>query len=110
MIANTFVAISSAGPNANPLKSTREQPFWDEHVAFIDQLVEEDFILMGGPLVDEAGLPHGALLIVSAERKIEARSLVRARDSETGKRKALGNLRRYEGVDRRAGRGSYNAP
>jgi uncharacterized protein YciI len=67
VIANTFVAISSAGPNANPLKSTREQLFWDEHVAFIDQLIEEDFILMGGPLVDEAGLPHGALLIVNSE-------------------------------------------
>ena len=73
MIANTFVAISSAGPNANPLKSTREQLFWDEHVAFIDQLVEEDFILMGGPLVDEAGLPRGALLIVSAEDEKKVR-------------------------------------
>jgi uncharacterized protein YciI len=67
------VAISSAGPNANPLKSTREQLFWDEHVAFIDQLVEEDFILMGGPLVDEAGLPRGALLIVSAEDEKKVR-------------------------------------
>ena len=73
MIANTFVAISSAGPNANPLKSTRVQPFWDEHVAFIDQLVEEDFILMGGPLVDEAGLPRGALLIVNAEDEKKVR-------------------------------------
>ena len=73
MIANTFVAISSAGRNANPLKSTGEQPFWDEHVAFIDQLVEEDFILMGGPLVDEAGLPHGALLIVNAEDEKKVR-------------------------------------
>ena len=67
------MAISSAGPNANPLKSTREQLFWDEHVAFIDQLVEEDFILMGGPLVDEAGLPRGALLIVSAEDEKKVR-------------------------------------
>jgi uncharacterized protein YciI len=73
VIANTFVAISSAGPNANPLKSTREQSFWDEHVAFIDQLVEEDFILMGGPLVDEAGLPRGALLIVNAEDEKKVR-------------------------------------
>ena len=73
MIANTFVAISSAGPNADPLKSTREQPFWDEHVAFIDQLIEEDFILMGGPLVDEACLPCGALLIVNAEDEKKVR-------------------------------------
>jgi uncharacterized protein len=68
---NTFVTVSSAGPNADLSKTTREQPFWDEHVAFIDQLVEEDFILMGGPLVDEAGLPRGALLIVNADDEKE---------------------------------------
>jgi uncharacterized protein YciI len=73
VIANTFVAISSAGPNADPLKSTREQPFWDEHVAFIDQLIEEGFILMGGPLVDEDCLPCGALLIVNAEDEKKVR-------------------------------------
>ena len=67
------MTISSAGPNADLSKSTREQPFWDEHAAFIDQLVEEDFILMGGPLIDEAGLPRGALLIFNAEDENEVR-------------------------------------
>src|SRR2546430_8308057 len=52
-------------------KGAREQPFWDEHAAFIDRLVDEGFILMGGPLVGEAGMPHGALLIVKAERSEE---------------------------------------
>jgi uncharacterized protein len=66
---NTFIAISSAGPNRDQSKGTREQPFWDEHAAFIDQLVEEDFILMGGPLVDEGG----SLLIVNAKDENEVR-------------------------------------
>jgi uncharacterized protein YciI len=70
---NTFVAISSAGPNRDSSKGTREQPFWDEHVKFIDQLVADDFIMMGGPLVDEGGMPHGALLIVNAEDENEVR-------------------------------------
>jgi uncharacterized protein YciI len=70
---NTFVAISSAGPNRDFSKSTREQPFWDDHAAFIDQLVAEGFILMGGPLVDKRGMPHGALLIVNAEDENEVR-------------------------------------
>ena len=70
---NTFLAFSSAGPNREASKGTREQPFWDEHVAFIDQLVDEDFILMGGPLVDETGIPHGALLIVNAEDENEVK-------------------------------------
>jgi uncharacterized protein YciI len=66
---NTFVIISSAGPNRDLSKGTREQPFWDEHAEFIDQLVDEGFILMGGPLVDEGG----SLLIFNAEDEDEVR-------------------------------------
>jgi uncharacterized protein YciI len=69
----TFLAISSAGPNSDPSKGTREQPFWDEHVVFIDKFVDDGFILMGGPLVDESGMPHGALLIVNAKDENEVR-------------------------------------
>jgi uncharacterized protein YciI len=65
----TFLAISSAGPDRDLSKSTREQPFWDEHAKFIDQLVDDDFILMGGPLVDEGG----SLLICNAEDENEVR-------------------------------------
>ena len=66
---NTFVVISSAGPNRDLSKGTREQPFWDEHAEFIDQLVAKGFILMGGPLVDEGG----SLLIFNAEDENEVR-------------------------------------
>jgi uncharacterized protein YciI len=60
---STFLAISSAGPKRDLSKGTREQPLWDKHAAFIDQLVAEGFILMGGPLVDEGG----SMLIVNAD-------------------------------------------
>jgi uncharacterized protein YciI len=66
---NTFITISSAGPNRDPSKSTRQQPLWDEHAEFIDQLVDEGFIFMGGPLVDEGG----SILIVNAEDEMEVR-------------------------------------
>src|SRR4029453_13429016 len=66
---NTFVAISSAGPNCDLSKGTREQPFWDEHAEFIDRLVAEGFILVGGPLGDGGG----SLLIVNAEDENEVR-------------------------------------
>jgi uncharacterized protein YciI len=72
-VKKTFVAISSAGPNCDFSKGTREQPFWDEHAKFIDQLVDDGFILMGGPLVDERRMPQGALLIVNAEDENEVR-------------------------------------
>lgn len=73
MMKDKFVVISSVGPNRDPSKGTREQPFWDEHAAFIDDLVDHGFIFMGGPLVDNAGLPCGALLIVNAETENEVR-------------------------------------
>jgi uncharacterized protein YciI len=65
----TSVVISSAGPNRDLSKGTREQPFWDEHALFIDRLVDEGSILMGGPLVDEGG----SLLIFNAEDENEVR-------------------------------------
>jgi uncharacterized protein YciI len=93
---NTFVVISSAGPNRDLSKGTREQPFWDEHAEFIDRLVAEGFILMGGPLVDEGG----SLLIFNAKDENEVREkmkndpLAQARHPETGKHQALANLYR----------------
>src|SRR5438552_18299351 len=66
---NTFVVISSASPNRDLSSCTREQPFWDEHAAFIDRLVADGFILLGGPLVDEGG----SLLIFIAKDENEVR-------------------------------------
>ena len=66
---NVFLAISSAGPSRDFSKGTREQAFWDEHAHFIDQLVDDGFILMGGPLVDEGG----SLLIFNAQDENEVR-------------------------------------
>jgi uncharacterized protein YciI len=69
-MGNTFIAISSAGLNRDLSKGTREQPFWDEHAQFINRLLEDGFIFMGGPLVDEGG----ALLIVNAEDENEVKA------------------------------------
>jgi uncharacterized protein YciI len=66
----TFMVTSTAGPNRDLTRDTREQPFWDEHAAFIDGLVDDGFILLGGPLVDEGG----AVLVVNAESEQEARA------------------------------------
>ncbi len=61
--SQTFLILSTAGPHRDLAKETRKQSFWDEHAAFIDGLVDEGFIMMGGPLADEGG----ALLIVHAD-------------------------------------------
>jgi uncharacterized protein len=33
----------------------REQPGWDEHAAFVDDLVARGIFVMGGPLADNSG-------------------------------------------------------
>jgi uncharacterized protein YciI len=39
-------------------RDMREQDGWDEHARFMDALVEEGFILLGGPLEDERFVLH----------------------------------------------------
>ena len=43
-------------------RSMREQKNWDEHARFMDALVEDGFIILGGPLDDE----EKVLLIINA--------------------------------------------
>ncbi len=69
----TFIVLSSAGAHRDLSKGSREQAYWDEHEVFIDGLVDEGFIMMGGPFSD-----GGALLIVWSESE----AAVRAKMSE----------------------------
>ena len=67
-----FLVISAAGTSRDRAKGTREQPYWDEHAAFIDRLVEEGFSALGGPLLDEGG----AMLVVRADSLADADAVV----------------------------------
>src|SRR5581483_10583581 len=67
-----FVVYSTAGPNRDWSQDVRRQPFWDDHAAFIDRLVAQGRIVLGGPLVDEGG----ALLVVKADDAQAARDLL----------------------------------
>jgi len=40
------------GPGWDPGRPIREQPAWDEHAAFMDGLVDDGFIIIGGPVGD----------------------------------------------------------
>ena len=66
---NLYLVISSAGPDRDLAKGTREQAYWDEHAEYIDGLVDDGFILLGGPLVDVGG----AVLIVHGDSEAEVR-------------------------------------
>jgi uncharacterized protein len=93
-----FLAISSAGSDRDFSKGTREQPFWDEHAKFIDQLVDDGFVLMGGPLVDESG----SLLILNAEDEDEVRDKLKNDPWTTHGILKLESVKRWEiFIDRR---------
>jgi uncharacterized protein YciI len=38
------------GPGWDPSRPIRDQDGWDEHAAFMDALVEDGFIILGGPV------------------------------------------------------------
>jgi hypothetical protein len=52
-----------------------EQPDWDDHAAFVDELVARGTMVMGGPFADHSG----SLVILENVGEDEARELV-ARD------------------------------
>ena len=49
-----------------------EQPSWDEHAAFVDDLVERGIMVMGGPFVDYSG----STIILERVSEDEARELL----------------------------------
>lgn len=59
------------GPGWDPTRGRREQDRWGEHAEFMDGLVDEGFVVMGGPVGDGARV----LLVIDApdEAAIEAR-------------------------------------
>jgi uncharacterized protein YciI len=57
-----FVVTRVPSSEWDPRRDVRQQSGWDEHAAFLDALVDDGFVLLGGPL-GPTGL---ALLIVEA--------------------------------------------
>jgi uncharacterized protein YciI len=67
-----FAVTMVLGPNWDRSRPIREQDGWDEHAAFMDGLVEDGLVILGGPVGDGR---QGALLLVQAadEAEITAR-------------------------------------
>ena len=65
----TYYAVTrDRGENWDGRLSMRQQEQWDEHAAFMDTLVDEGFVVLGGPLGDGEKL---FLLIIDAENEQE---------------------------------------
>jgi uncharacterized protein YciI len=67
-VAN-FVVTLVHGTGWDQSLDIREQPAWDAHAAFMDQLVVEGFILLGGPIGDHRQTLH----VVVAEDEQDVR-------------------------------------
>ena len=48
-----FVVLSRTGPAWAPGLPLESQSGWDSHAAFMDELAETGFVVLGGPLADE---------------------------------------------------------
>ena len=52
------VTIHRSGPDWLPGVPLEEQSGWEEHAAFMDGLVDDGVIVLGGPLADEFRVVH----------------------------------------------------
>jgi uncharacterized protein YciI len=48
----TFAVTLIHGPGWDAVRPIRSQDGWDEHAAFMDGLVDDGFLIVGGPLGD----------------------------------------------------------
>jgi uncharacterized protein YciI len=71
-----FLVTRAWGPAWDPNRPRRGQDGWDEHAAFMDALVDDGFVVLGGPVGDVETGP--ALLVVEAESEEAVRERLAA--------------------------------
>jgi hypothetical protein len=66
-----FVVTREPGPTWDRARPMREQDDWDAHASFMDGLVDDGFVLLGGPLGDGMRFLH--IVEAQTERKVKDR-------------------------------------
>ena len=88
------------GPGWDPSRPIREQVGWDAHAAFMDGLVDDGFIILGGP-VDSGG---ETLHVVEAADEDEIRARLAADPWASAGLLRIGRIERWRlWLDSRAG-------
>src|SRR4051794_41345237 len=57
-MARMYAVILDHGPAWDDSRPLREQDGWDAHAAFMDALVDDGFIVLGGPIGDGSRVLH----------------------------------------------------
>jgi hypothetical protein len=74
-----FVVERRRGPQWDASQPLEGQSGWDDHAAFMDGLVDDGFVVLGGPLADE----HRVILVIEAPSADAVRDVLR-RDPWSG--------------------------
>ena len=53
-----LVVLRQSGPEFDRSRPLEEQSGWAEHAAFMDGLVDDGFLVLGGPLADEGRVAY----------------------------------------------------
>jgi len=87
-----FVLTRINGPNYDQSLPRREQAGWREHASFMDGLLAEGFVLLGGPLADG----QQVLLVVEAADEQEVTARLAADPWEPAGILVTGSMQRWE--------------
>jgi hypothetical protein len=74
-----YVVLRRRGPQWDPARPMEEQSDWTAHAEFMDALVDDGFVILGGPLEDE----HRVVLVVESESETSVRETL-GRDPWSG--------------------------
>jgi hypothetical protein len=89
-MAAFLVIVHRTGPRWDGSLPLEDQSRWAEHAAFMDELVDDGFIVLGGPLADEVRVAH-VIEAVSEDAVVERL----ARDPWSGSHLVVASIERW---------------
>jgi uncharacterized protein YciI len=73
-VAMFLVMLRRSGPEWDPARPMEEQSDWPAHAAFMDEITENGFVVLAGPLADEKRVVLG----VEADSEADVRATLAA--------------------------------
>jgi uncharacterized protein YciI len=85
-----FVVLRRLGPSWDPSQPLEAQADWPQHASFMDGLVEQGFVVLGGPFADE----QRVVLVVEASSEAEVHAVL-DRDPWSGSHLVVDSVDRW---------------